>query len=374
MAQKKIKVDWNKYLDTVEWNQDMADFINSLSEASGRDLYEMESRALTARYLIDRPVNYALYSTTINYPVDPIEIMKYSLIDGVAFVRVEGKDNIKIDEFVSIGNFNPISDELEFVERKWLFEDEYGNDLWHIEWYTLNPDGTALFVQYEAEDDTKPELWVVIEEMGLPFLPYVGIPWISSQSFLVPYRDAIIRLEGAFRVIGVENIERMGLSLYLEGVRDVDQIKTAPRKMGRRVHMLPKDSKFHSPAPDQPGMQLMIEEIDLLEKAIQRASGVISPRELANMSAEAKKVAEKPLLILAEDVRKRFMKGMQSIVEKVQTIESAPALRVSFKPLREVADKSGYLAVLEVAREANAIDDKEYINELRCLLDMPERE
>ena len=374
MAQKKIKVDWNKYLDSVEWNQDMADFINSLAEASGRDLYEMESRALTARYLIDRPVNYALYSTTINYPVDPIEIMKYSLIDGVAFVRVEGKDNIKIDEFVSIGNFNPISDELEFVERKWLFEDEYGNDLWHIEWYTLNPDGTALFVQYEAEDDTKPELWVVIEEMELPFLPYVGIPWISSQSFLVPYRDAIIRLEGAFRVIGVENIERMGLSLYLEGVRDVDQIKTAPRKMGRRVHMLPKDSKFHSPAPDQPGMQLMIEEIDLLEKAIQRASGVISPRELANMSAEAKKVAEKPLLILAEDVRKRFMKGMQSIVEKVQTIESAPALRVSFKPLREVADKSGYLAVLEVAREANAIDDKEYINELRCLLDMPERE
>ena len=369
---KKNYIDWDKYQDAVIWQQEMQDFVNKLQNMTGRDLYEMNSKSLVAKYIVDRPVDYALHGTEINYPVDPILVMRNCLIDGAVYLRVEGSKAIKIEDYVSKAEWNPISDELEFIERKWLYEDESdGQEYWHIEHYILLPDGEARFIEYmPVDDDSKPDTWVVDTSIIVPFFPYVGISWVAFQSFVETYKDNIIRQEAAFNVIASENIERMGLQLYIENIRNVDDIKYAPRRFGRRVHVLPKDATFHSPSSDPAGVQLMIEELDRLDRALERASGVVSTERLASLSGVSRMVAERPLIILATDIRKRFEKGMQSVVEKIRTIEPAPELEVSYKPLTIVEDTDKRLRLLDRAIEKNALTPEEEIKELRFLLDL----
>ena len=374
----KVKhLDWEKFIAYNMEQQNIAEFQAELNDLDGRGLYELETYSLFNRYLIDRPANYAFHRTIINYPVDPVDIMRDCLIDGQVILRVEDAEHIKIEEFVSRATWADFTDDLNFIEIKYVYEETNKQDYYHVEHYIKNPDGTATWIVFKPVSPQVPEReWVIDFEMELPIFPYVGIRWVFNQSFLSPLKQAIVRLETAYRTIGAENIDRMGLALYLEGITNVEDIKTAPRKMGRRVHILPKDSKFHSPSPDAPGMALMVEELNRLETAIEKASGVVSTERLATLSGVSRSIAEKPLIMLADELRGRFTKGMTEVVELAKVAGGAEDLKVSYRPLRHIEDKNVHLTTLDKARELNDEDPtlgitiEEYSIELRLLLDL----
>lgn len=376
MPKKTPEIDWPKFLEYNMEQQNIADFQAALNRMDGRGLYEMESLSLVNKYLINRPVNYAFHRTLINYSVKPIDIMRACLIDGQVILKVDDSEHIKMEEFVSKATWDDFTDELNFVEIKYVYEEAIGKDYYHVEQYIKLSDGQAQWIVYEPVPPEAPEAnWKVKLSTTLPVFPYVGIRWIFNESFLMPLKTAIIRLESAYRVIGAENIERMGLSLYLEGVRNAEDIKTAPRKMGRRVHILPKDSKFHSPSPDAPGMELMVVELENLQTAIEKASGVVATEKLATLSGISRTIAEKPLIMLADELRSRFTGGMVEVEELSKAMGGAPDLKISYRQLKYIEDRNSYLNILDKAKEAEAISDEEYAIELRMLLDLsPEKE
>jgi len=179
-----------------------------------------------------------------------------------------------------------------------------------------------------------------------------------------------IKLEAAYRVEAVENIERKGMQLYLQGVRNVDDIKSAPRKLGRSVHILPVDASFHNPGSDAPGLELIKWEIVQLWEGLEKATGVVSTEKLASLSGVSRIIAEKPLLMLCEDIRQVYEKGMQDIETACKGIAGAPKLEISFQPLHEIENTTTYLAQINEAYTKGVITEQEYIREFRRLLEM----
>ena len=374
---KKHEIDWQKFLNYNMEQQNIAEFTKQMAELTGRELYESEMMSLSPKYLIDTPVNYAFHRTQINYPVEPVDVMRDCLIDGHVFIRVEDANHIRIEEYVSRAEWSDYDETLNFIEIKYVYTEVNKEDFYHVEHYRRNPDGTATWIVFKPVSPNAPESeWVVAYTIELPIFPYVGIRWVFNQSFLTPLKRAIIALERAYVVIGAENIERMGLQLYIQNIKNIEDIQTAPRKMGRRVHILPKDATFHSPASDAPGMELMLVEITNLQQAIERASGVVAPMQLALLSGKSREMAEKPLIILADELRNRFTKGMLEVVELSRLTGGAPELKLSYRPLKYIEDKNSYIAILDKARELNNTDPSlgisldEYSKELRLLLDM----
>jgi len=103
---------------------------------------------------------------------------------------------------------------------------------------------------------------------------------------------------------------------------------------------------------------------------------VVAPMQLALLSGKSREMAEKPLIILADELRNRFTKGMLEVVELSRLTGGAPELKLSYRPLKYVEDKNSYIAILDKARELNNTDPSlgisldEYSKELRLLLDM----
>jgi len=375
MPVKSPKIDWQKFLLATQRQQDIEAAERKLQSLDGRALYEMDFISQMPDLLINRPVNMAMHRTIVNYPVKAVDIMRNCLIDGGVILEVGDKDHVAIQKYVTKVDYDAFTDDLVFLEIKYVFEASTGENLWHIEhWYKFS-DGTGLYIQYKptnnGDDSNK---WVMDFEIMVPVFPYVGIPWVEHESFLKKPKSAMVRLELAYRVVGVENIERMGLSLFIEGVQDVNEIKTAPRKMGRRVHILPPDSKFHSPNPDAPGMELMVIEMVKLHEAIEAATGVVTTEKLATLSGISRIIAEKPLIILAEEIRDRFTKGMQQVAELSSTMGGAPELKIRYRSLYHIEDRTVELAILDRAVEKHAITDQEHITGLRELLNLPATE
>lgn len=368
---RNTEIDWPKFLDYSMEQQNIAEFQKIIEDMDGRDLYEMEMICLVNRYLVDRPVNYAFHRTILNYDVEPIDIMRACMVDGQVFLRVEDADHIFIEQYVSRAEWDTFSGELTMIEIKYIYEESNREDYYHIEHYVRNPDGTGTWIVYEPVRGDIPETsWVISYSLDLPYFPYVGIQWVQNQSFLMPLKGAVTQLERAYRVIGAENIERMDLSLYIEGVRNIEDIQTAPRKMGRRVHILPKDAQFHSPNPGSSGANLMLAEIENLHTAIEKASGVVATERLATLSGISRAVAEKPLVMLADELRNRFTAGMVRVEELASTVGSAPELDISYRPIRFIEDKSKELIILDRALETESITPEEYKIEMRLLLDL----
>lgn len=371
MPKKETTFDWQKFVNFSMEQQDIAEFQNNLKSLTGRQLYDLNTLSLMNKFLINRPINYALHRTQINYPISPMEAMKTCLLDGTVFIRVEDSTHMRIDKQVYHGEWGAFDDQLNFVEIRFIFVRD-GVDFTHIEHWAQTPNGATQVVFEAVRGDVirEKELKVAFT-MDFPLFPFVGIRWIDAESFLAPLKESVIRLEAAFRVIGAENIERMGLSLYLEGVRNVDDIKSAPRKMGRRVHILPKDAKFHSPSPDAPGMELMIKEIENLDRAIEKASGVVSTEKLASLSGISRQIAENPLVILSDEIRNRFAKGMKEVVETAKIVDPrADELKISFRTIKYVSDTDKQIRLIDKAVEREAITLEEEILELRLLLDL----
>lgn len=364
---------WQKFLHYSLEQQNIAEFQEQLAKLTGRELYEMEFLSLMNRFLIDRPVSRAFRNAVLNYDVEPIDIMRNCMVDGFVFLKVEDKDSIHILQYVSKGEWDALDDKLMFVETKYVFFDEsIREDRYHIEHWKRGPDDTGTWIVYKPiKDDKDDRTWAVQSTVNFPLFPIVGIRWVDAQSFLIPLKGAVIRLEAAYRTIGAENIERMGLSLYITGVRNVADIQTAPRKMGRRVHILPTGADFKSPSPDAPGMELMIHEINNLTTAIEKASGVVAAEKLATLSGISRSIAEEPLNALADELRKRFGEGMEEVWQLVRLMGGgAPEPLITYRPLKVIENKSEHVKILDRAVLLNAISPEEEIIELRLLLEL----
>ncbi|GAG23325.1 unnamed protein product, partial [marine sediment metagenome] len=246
---KITSVDWEKVVDYAAEQQRITDFVAYMDALTGRELYEMQTLSLVNRFLIDRPISRAFRKTLINYDVKPIEIMRSCLVDGFVFLRVEDIDHISILKFVTKGVWDEFTGEILKIETKYLYYDEqYRKEMYHIERFEHIGEGMlqTVFQPVDPGDVNDEKKWTVKSSSTFPRFIFVGIRWIDDLSFLIPLKENIINLERAFRVIGAENIERMGLQLYISGVRNLEDIKSAPRRMGRRVHTLPEGAQFHS--------------------------------------------------------------------------------------------------------------------------------
>lgn len=373
MPKKKPELDWEKFLKHNIEQQDIAEFTKKLNSMCGRELYEMETWSLNNKHLIDRPVNYAFHRTLINYPVEPIDIMRDCLIDGQVFLRVEDATHISIEQYVHRAEWDSFTDILNFIEIKYIYTETNQENYYHIEHYIKNPDGTAEWIIYKPVKGEVPETeWKIDFQMTLPYFPYVGIRWIFNQSFLEPLKASVIRLEAAYRTIGAENIDRLGAMVFFEGVRNVDDVKSGPRLMGRRIGIAPEGSKIHTAGSDPAGIELMLAEVENLQAAIEKASNVVSTEKLASLSGLSRQVAERPLIMLADELRNRFTKGMQRVEELAKPLGGAPVLEISYKPLEEQIPRTlqEQVNLLDSSLEKGYITEEEYTREIRLLLNL----
>ncbi len=370
---KITAVDWEKVVDYAAEQQRIADFVASMDALTGRELYEMHTLSLVNRFLIDRPISRAFRKTLINYDVKPIEIMRSCMVDGFVFLRVEDKDHIRILKHVTKATFDDETEETILIETKFIYYDEQRRGtFYHIERFERIGKGMlwTVFQPVAPSDVNDEKKWVTKTSSTFPVFIFVGIRWVDDISFLLPLKDNIINLERAFRVIGAENIERMGLQIYISGVRNVDDIKSAPRRMGRRIHILPTGAQFDSPGSDAPGKDLMIDEIINLTVALEKASCVVAAEKLAVLSGVSRSIAEEPLNALAESLRDLFEKGMMDVWELARRMGGAEKPIITYRPLKIIEDKLGHLKILDRAVDLNAISPEEEVQELRLLLEL----
>lgn len=371
MAKKKQKIDMRKYSKYLAEQQNIKEFMESLKNLTGRELYDLDTYSLMNKFLIDRPIEYALHRARINYQISPMETMKTCLLDGAVYIRVEDADHIRIEKNVFRGKWDVWENHLTFVEIRFVFT-RNGADFTHIEQWAKTDTGShqTIFHPVRGTVVDKTKLKISFED-DFPYFPFVSILWVDGESFLEPLSDAVIRLEAAFRVIGVENTDRLGAAIFLENVRNLTDIKTAPAIMGRRIHSLPKGGKFHSVGSDAPGIQLMLTEIENLISAIEKASGVVSTEKLASLSGISRMIAENPLMILSDEIRSRFRAGMELVVETARIVQpSAPELKLKFKTIKFIVDTDKHIKLIDRAKLVEAITPEEEILELRMLLDL----
>jgi hypothetical protein len=361
----KVKtIDWNTALDAEIWQQSLLSVMQELEDMSGRDLYDLHTYSLCPRYLIDRPCNFAMHGTFTNYEIDSEQLMKTCLIDGSAFVKIGDWRHLDIEKYVIEVIYDGFTEELKEIWTDYVAEDT----LHYTTMYAVGPPATQT--NYKPQRTCEKARLEVDEVITLPYFPYVGFFWHNKTSFLDPVHEAVIRLEAAYRVVAVENIERKGMQLYLQGVRNVDDIKSAPRKLGRSVHILPDGATFHNPGSDAPGLELIKWEIVQLWEGLEKATGVVSTEKLASLSGVSRLIAEKPLLMLCEDIRNVYEKGMADVETACKGIAGAPPLEISFQPLHEIESPGAYLGWINEAYTKGVISEVEYIREFRRLLEM----
>jgi hypothetical protein len=372
MPKKVQSIDWNTYLDAASDKQMLEEAMKQISELEGRTLYELDTISLVNKYIINRPIDHAMAGTVTNYPnVDPIDSMTDLLVDGESFYRVEDYTHIRREEFVYKAEVDRFTGQIYYIYIAYPID----KGLWYIESYTpLYTPGSTTTCMYTIYNNvsTMPEdlsLLTVAIQLELPFFPYVRVEWKGGRSFLDDLSESILRLEMAYRVVAQENIDRKTMALYLEGVRSTDEIKRAPKKLGRNIHTLPPGATFHAPTSDGAILDLMKWEITDLWNNLEKASGVVSTEKLASLSGVSRIIAQKPLNNLSNDIRHTYEDLLNKIYELI-IFQNPPVPKVSYKRLNEIESPTEYRATIELAHTAGAITDEEYIQLLRTLLDL----
>lgn len=392
MPKRAPALDWNGYYDALWRRQYDEQIVKAIENLCGRDLYEQSTLSGMSKYLINRPVSYALHGSEINYPVDCQKIMRWCLIDGRVVLRIGDPQHIRIQEHVREVRYD--NEECSFVRIQYYIDDPEGlpgnAQLIYREDYTrtkyvINPDSKSL--EESTRWATKVEVYkgqkkeedlVITLTFTIPFWIFVAIPWIDEESFLEAPKKSIVRLEGAYVQVESENTRHSMRKLFIVGVKKTDN-KPTPQEMAERVNYLPSGGEAYYVDSDTGGVSLMFEEEIKLEEAIERMTGVISIKQLANLSGDSRQIAETPLVQLAEEIRTRFEKGMQKVVAILQdyfgltntdiNMES-PDLRINYQFLRIVTDKAQHLAIIATAKEKNAITPDEERREYRRLLNL----
>lgn len=381
------QLDFETYYDAKFRSQMDEAILAAVERLTGRDLYNQSTVSGTSKYLINRPVNYALHGTEVNYSVDPQKVMRDCLIDGRVVLRVGDPEHIKIQEHVHTVQYgsdgkpdmiriqyaiqNPNDQRPDAVP--WLYREEW------YRWWNGERTGAWVYVYntVQNEDD-----FVVIFDYEFPYWPFVSIGWVDNESFLDCVKKSVIRLEGVTINIETENVRHSGRKLFIVGMKRGDN-KRDPRDTQDRINYLPEGAEAYYVDVDTGGVSLMFEEQEKVETFIERTTGVISIKQLAGLSGDSRQIAETPLVHLAEEIRLRFENGMAQVVEILQdyfgekNVEldmESPDLEVNHRFLRIITDKGQHLDIIDRAVERGAITNLEEIIELRRLLNLSHKD
>lgn len=384
MAKRQAPFQWEKYFDAQMRAQYDDEIVKAIENMTPTDLYEQSMRTGTARYLVDRPVTYALHGTETNYQVKPMEIMRNCLRDGQVVLRIGDPEHIRIELYVVETEYDD-KDRIIFVARQWQVENPKDKDkkLWHREEYKKEFDDhgnpiakLTIFNNPESESDLEP-----MQTVWLPFWPYVGITWVDKESIIEPVMNAVIRQEGVTVQIGSENVRHGGRKLFIVGMKGEDN-RLDPRSTIDRINYLPPEAEAYYVDSDSSSLSMMFEEAEKLDYFIERTTGVISIRQLANLSGESREIAERPLVQLAWEIRARFDTGMEEVVEILQAFfglsntvtGDSPDYNVIHQFLKIITDKGKHAKILEIAVAKGAVTKEEEIQDYRRLLELPNKD
>lgn len=380
--------DWERYYDALFRRQMDEQVIKAVDKLTGRDMYEQATTTGTAKYLVNRPVTYALHGTEINYPVEPQDVMRDCLIDGFIVLRVQDPSHIRKQEHVQDVEYDD-SGLCNMIRIVYKIDNPAnpGNSddylLYKEEWYRYWDTMRGRFFAWVFVYNTvkREEDWVVSFDYVVPYWPFVAIRWVDDESIIEQVKKTIIRLEGVTVHIETENTRHSGRKLFIVGMKR-EQNKKDPRDTEDRINYLPEGAEAYYVDSDTGGVSLMFEEQEKLDEYIERTTGVISIKQLSGLSGESRQIAETPLVQLAEEIRTRFEKGMEKVVAMLQDFfgitntefGDSPDLEINHRFLRVISDKEQHLKIIEVAYTRGAITDEEEITEYRRLLNLSNKD
>lgn len=383
MVKRPQQVDFEAYYDALFRRQMDEGVITAIDNLTGRDLYGQATLTGMARYLVNRPVQYALHGTQINYDVDCQKIMRDCLIDGFVMLRVVGPADVVIQNYVhEVMHERGDEGELTFVRIQYAVQPESEKQrqvkMYREDWIRMKYPGATfdialvrIYNQVLKEKDFE-----VILEYTFPYWPFVEIQWIDRESIIDSVKKSIIRLDGAAVQVSSENTRHSGRKLFIVGMKRDDN-KVDPRTAGDRINYLPENAEAYYVDVDTGGIMMMFEEEDRLVEWIHNTTGVVSIKQLAGLSGESRQIAETPLIQLAEEIRSRFEDGIAECVEISQGVfglkniylgVESPDIHISFTFLRFIADREEHMKILDKAVIRGAVTQEEEVQELRRLL------
>jgi len=378
MPQKTPQIDWETWNLAESLKQDIENVQNEMSGMTPRELYNLPSYTNVAKYLVRRPSEYAMHGTETNYPtVDPVEVIENVLIDGNSYYKVEDIEHIRRSEFVYRVDLDTWTEEITYILTCYPIEEGafYFWESWEIE--TAPYEGgevsrTCTYTQYyktQGMDDKTADNLKVENEIVIPFLPWVKISWKHGTSLIGEVKESVVRLEAVYRIVSTTNNE--GGKSYITGIDNTAKLKTTPLNFGIGVRILPPNANFVKDPVDTGRVDLLKWETDKLWDGIEKATSVVSVDKLAVLSGESRTIAEKPLLMLAEDLRKLFTDFLYEIYETLMGVPGTEEPTVSYASLRvptQFSTPDMEVNVLDRALLGKAIDDEEWRQKIRYLL------
>jgi hypothetical protein len=376
MGQKAPEIDWSTYIETLFIQADIDSAMAQMEGLTSRELYCMDSQTNVAKYLIKRPSEYSMHGAITNYPLDPVEVVEDILIDGEVLYKVDDWQHIRKDDYVYRSDIDHWTGEVIYVLTCYPIDEgrRYYWQSWMASPSIVGMRPTCWYTQYYTTTDNKEETVEKLQAeytIELPFMPWVRGAWKHGMGILEDVKTAIIRLEALYRIVSVTNNE--GRRNYVTGVDSVKKIQQAPHKFGHSTFILPQGGDFKFPPSDEAGMQLLKDEKEWLWDGIEKSTGVVSVDKLTVLSGESRTIAEKPLMILAEDIRTMFNNLLSSMYNLIKFQAGTPEPEISYKPLTvapqfETPEK--LVEVLDKALEKKAISDDEWKQKIRYVLDL----
>lgn len=377
MPIKEQKIDWETYVMSEGLKQDIENVQNKIAGLTPRELYDLPTYTNVAKYLVRRPSEFAMHGTETNYPVDPVEVIENTLIDGNSYYKVEDIEHIRRSEFVYKVDIDQWTEEILFILTCYPIEDGqfYFWESWKVETVLDESEVASQICTYTryyktqgCDDKTADNLKVELE-IPLPFLPWVKISWKHGVSLIGEVKESVVRLEAVYRITATENNE--GGKSYITGIDNTAKLKSTPLNFGIGVRILPPNANFVPDPIDAGRVTLLQWETERLWDGIEKATSVISVDKLTVLSGESRTIAEKPLLMLAEDLRKLFTDFLYDIYDLLMGVPGTEEPTVSYASLRvptQFSTPEMEVNVLDRALLQEAIDLIEWKQKVRYLL------
>lgn len=373
MPQKDKTFDEIAYIRRLVIQQDIEAMVKELEQLSSRELYDLDTHTNVAKYLIKRPSEYAMHGAVTNYTLDPVETVEDILIDGVVYYKVGDWQHVRKDDFVFRAEVDHWTGEILYILTCYPIDD--GKRYYWQSWSKYPDGGGCTYIQYytteTCNEDVSKKLSVEFQ-IELPYMPWVAGKWKHSIGLVESVRTSVIRLEAVYQIVSSTNNE--GRMNFVTGVDDVKQIKEAPLRFGKKWRILPNGSDAKTLGPADTDLKLLRDEKEWLWEGIEKSTGVVSVDKLTVLSGESRTVAEKPLIMLAEDVRVMFNKLLMDIYELVGFM-GAQKPTISYKPLTVIPyfpDPEALIRILDDAVEKGDITEEERKAKKRYMLDLDE--
>lgn len=383
-------------------------------EITGRFIYEMYTRTLMNKTVVDRPVSLALNGIAVvigekpdetddgsisenvaNTPedekkkddiksIDPIDVMTNTMVDGAAVVRlgtgwkdltVEKPEYIKIlrtdgDGFITFLRLQYKVKVKGVKNGRWFRRDyfikfridEAGNPIRDESMISYRQDWKK--VDREGDFDSAEPL----PKVEINFIPFVAFEWNKAhQSFLEPKKKAFLELERVSGEISGENVKHSRRKLFVKIPKNTD-LKL--EYLGDNVNLLTEKGDAFYPDPHSAVINGFFKERDDEVSFIENATGVVATEKIVALSGVSRLTAMKSIIDLAKKIRKIFLDGMMRIEELFQKhgFDERDML-ILFPPLGMlVVDVNNQDALLEKAFNAGDITEHERKESRRMML------